>query len=343
MRIDSSSVNLSSYTQNIVQYQQQTSIHVAYQESVSSGHKYNDFVNINTRQSDKLVYDDEASLSPKDKINKLIIEELLKRIFADKKENSLYPKEKFKDSVSLTFDYSTALSTQQTSSSGLSWGARVSVNESYYEKQTIDFKASAVIKTANMDISIDLNFSFTQEFYMEYSSSMTFGNASLIDPLVINYGEDTNGLDNISNLNFLFDLDNDGKLDDIPLLKNGSGFLALDKNENGIIDNGSELFGPKTSKGFEELKQYDSDKNNWIDENDFIFNSLKIWQKDETGNNNLISLSEAGISAIYLANITSEFNYKKNVEESKAVLTNNSIYLKENGQAGLISEVKMVV
>ncbi|MDY0327953.1 MAG: hypothetical protein RBR07_06870 [Arcobacteraceae bacterium] len=343
MRIESSSVNLSSYTQNIVQYQQQTSMQIAYQESVSSDRQYNDFVNINTRQSDKLIYDDEESLSPQDKINKLLIEELLKRLFGDKRENSLYPKEKFKDSISLSFDHNFAFNAQKSSSSELSWGARVSVNESYYEKQTIDFKASAVIKTANMDISVDINFSFSQEFYMEYSSSMTFGNASLIDPLVINYGDDTNGLDNISNLTFLFDLDNDGKLDDIPLLKKGSGFLALDKNENGIIDNGSELFGPKTSKGFEELKQYDSDKNNWIDENDYIFNSLKIWQMDESGNNNLIALSEAGIGAIYLANITSEFNYKRNIEESKAVLTNNSIYLKENGKAGLVSEVKMVV
>ena len=53
MRIEGSSVNLSSYTQHIVQYQQQTSVQIAYQESVASDKQYGDFVNINTRQSDK--------------------------------------------------------------------------------------------------------------------------------------------------------------------------------------------------------------------------------------------------------------------------------------------------
>ncbi|NLO16579.1 MAG: hypothetical protein GX118_00065, partial [Arcobacter butzleri] len=131
--------------------------------------------------------------------------------------------------------------------------------------------------------------------------------------------------------------------DKIPLLKNGSGFLALDKNNNGIIDDGSELFGPQSDRGFEELKAYDSDNNNWIDENDYIFNNLKIWQIDEAGNNQIISLAEAGIGAIYLANITSEFSYKQSVDKQTAQLANNSIFLKENGSAGIISEVKFVV
>lgn len=195
-----------------------------------------------------------------------------------------------------------------------------------------------------MDIAFDLNLSFSQEFYLEHNLSIAIGDANLLDPLVINYGGDLNGFDNISkNLHFMFDLNSDGNLDKIPLLKNGSGFLALDKNNNGIIDDGSELFGPQSGRGFEELKAYDSDNNNWIDENDYIFNNLKIWQIDEAGNNQIISLAEAGIGAIYLANITSEFSYKQSVDKQTAQLANNSIFLKENGSAGIISEVKFVV
>ena len=45
---------------------------------------------------------------------------------------------------------------------------------------------------------------------------------------------------------FKFDLDADGREDEISMLGKGSGFLALDKNGNGKIDDGSELFGTKS-------------------------------------------------------------------------------------------------
>jgi hypothetical protein len=338
MKIEQSNVNLASYTQSMFKYEQSSKVEVAfaYQESIQDKAKYQDFMDIKTVQSDKMIYDDESMLSPKDKVNKMIIEKLLERFFGKDNQTKLYPHKEIKDNLYIP------TSNKQTSSE-LSWGARISVSESYYEKQTIDFKSSAYIKTNKGEFAIELSISLTQEFYIQNSMSLTFGNASLIDPLVIHYGDDTNGLDNISSLKFLFDLNNDGTLDNIPLLKKGAGFLALDKNENGKIDNGSELFGPQTSKGFEELKLYDEDKNNWIDENDSIFKSLKIWQKDETGNDNLIALSQAGIGAIYLANVTSGFSYKSSVEQTNAVLANNSIYLKESGKAGMVSEVHMVV
>ena len=77
------------------------------------------------------------------------------------------------------------------------------------------------------------------------------------------------------NTNFSFDLDSDGVKEDIPMIRPGSGFLALDLNKDGIINNGNELFGPHTGDGFVELSSYDKDTNNWIDENDlYTINSL---------------------------------------------------------------------
>ena len=54
------------------------------------------------------------------------------------------------------------------------------------------------------------------------------------------------------------------------MLGKGSGFLALDKDGNGKIDDGNELFGTKSSDGFGDLREYDSDGSGWIDENDEI-------------------------------------------------------------------------
>lgn len=85
-----------------------------------------------------------------------------------------------------------------------------------------------------------------------------------------------------------------------PLLAKGSGFLALDKNGDGLVNNGSELFGTKSGNGFADLAVYDSDGNSWIDEADAIFSKLKVWTKDVKGNSILMSLKDADVGAIYL-------------------------------------------
>ncbi|MCP3873576.1 MAG: hypothetical protein GY699_10540, partial [Desulfobacteraceae bacterium] len=63
------------------------------------------------------------------------------------------------------------------------------------------------------------------------------------------------------------------------------GLLALDKNRDGIINNGSELFGNYTLKkagktaknGFEALADHDDNKNGVLNTDDNIYDSLKIW------------------------------------------------------------------
>lgn len=58
-----------------------------------------------------------------------------------------------------------------------------------------------------------------------------------------------------------FDLDSDGREDLISFVRPGSGFLALDLNGDGRVNDGRELFGPATGDGFAELARYDQDGN----------------------------------------------------------------------------------
>ena len=109
---------------------------------------------------------------------------------------------------------------------------------------------------------------------------------------------------------FKFDLDSDGKMDEISFAGEGSGFLALDKDGNGKIDDGSELFGTKSGDGFADLAAYDQDGNSWIDENDEIYSQLKVWTKDADGNDKLMNLKEANVGAIYLGSASTEFSIK---------------------------------
>ena len=61
-------------------------------------------------------------------------------------------------------------------------------------------------------------------------------------------------------------------------------FLALDRNHNTVIDDGSELFGNATpigdraaANGFEALAQYDVNEDGIIDANDSAWASLLLW------------------------------------------------------------------
>jgi hypothetical protein len=139
------------------------------------------------------------------------------------------------------------------------------------------------------------------------------------------------------------DLDGDGKEEKISFLEQGSGFLALDQNGDGIINDGNELLGPKTGDGFRELAAFDSDENGWIDENDPVFHNLRIWIKDETGKDSLVALGEKGLGAIYLGNVNTNFSLKGEENELQAQIQKTGIFLKEDGQAGTIQHIDFAI
>ena len=176
----------------------------------------------------------------------------------------------------------------------------------YSETEETGFHASGRACTEDgRTIDFDINILMSRS-YMEYMnvSIPTMADA-LCDPLVVNIGSDTA---DVRDQTFKFDLDADGTEDEISMLGKGSGFLALDKNGDGKINDGSELFGTKSGDGFGDLREYDSDGNGWIDENDDVFSKLKVWCKDENGKDILMDLKEADIGAIFLGEQQTEFS-----------------------------------
>jgi hypothetical protein len=121
------------------------------------------------------------------------------------------------------------------------------------------------------------------------------------DPLALDLagnGFSTRGLgDSIS-----FDLDGNGQLERISAPSGDDALLALDRNANGQIDNGRELFGDQhgASNGFAELSKYDDNQDGRIDLQDSVFAHLSLLRFDQQGQQHSQSLSEAGVSAINL-------------------------------------------
>lgn len=273
-------------------------------------------------------------LSLEDK-TKLLTLQLLLEIFTGKKMNFFIPKSR-SDREQLQ-----QLRININNRRDASWAVQYDYKEAYHEEEKIAFSTCGTVKTAdgktiNINLDIKMSRSFTRQHHIHFQA----GNPQLIDPLVINFAAPAASL---TDTTFSFDLDADGQTEEISFLKSGSGFLALDLNSDGIINNGKELFGPATGTGFNELAKYDVDDNNWIDENDPIFKQLRIWAKDAEGNDELLALGQQGIGAIYLGHLDTEFSLKDNTNNLQGAITQTGVFLQENGTAGTIQELDLVV
>lgn len=228
-----------------------------------------------------------------------------------------------------------------TTGVGTTWQKITATSGFAAESESTTFASTGIVKTAD-GRSIDFNIEVSMSrAFMSQIDTLEVKEYIKTDPLMINI--DTN-IGSVSDQKFFFDLDSDGKEEEISFAGKGSGFLALDKNNDGKINDGSELFGTKSGDGFKDLASHDEDGNGWIDENDSIFSKLKVWTKDENGQDYLIDLKKADVGAIYLGNADTQFSLKNEENNLNAEIKKTGIYLKEStGAAGTINHVDLVV
>ncbi|WP_280806667.1 calcium-binding protein, partial [Pseudomonas batumici] len=162
------------------------------------------------------------------------------------------------------------------------------------------------------------------------------------DPLALDLNG--NGIETLpANGQVLFDADGSGTKTGTGWIAPTDGFLVIDKNGNGQIDNGTELFGDayvksdgtKALNGFDALADLDSNHDGKIDSSDAQWSQLRIW-KDTNSNGitdpgELISLDAitgpngvVGIKSINLSNQAVSLNLGNgNIETAKGSFTWN--------------------
>ena len=290
-------------------------------------------------QPTQAILEDQEPLEPLEELKQLLIKLLVEQI-TGKKINLMSASDI--DEAQAQVETPEIQSAEQAPAGGerQGWGLVYDYYESHYEAESTSFSASGVVHTADgreIDISVELNMS--REFFSEQQLSLRAGDA-LKDPLVVNF---SGSAAELTERSFSFDIDADGRSDQIAFVGPGSGFLALDRNGDGEINDGSELFGPESGNGFADLAEYDVDGNNWIDESDSIYDRLRIWSKDASGSDELVALGQRGIGAIYLGHIDTPFLLKDAANDTLGAVRDTGIFLEEDGGVGTIQQLDLVV
>lgn len=281
-----------------------------------------------------------SELTDEDKVKVYLVEKMVE-MFTGKKIKIKIPKIP-KDNAKCTVTNPVPVDSSQVAAPRRAgWGLEYDYHELYYESEKTTFSAEGVIKTADgREINFSVDLTMSRQFMQEQNIQLRAGDAVKTDPLVINFDGTAPQL---SQTKFSFDLNSDGTSESVSFAGPGSGFLSLDLNNDGTINNGTELFGPQTGNGFTELAGYDQDNNGWIDENDSIYQKLRIWTKDADGNNHLFALGEKGIGAIYLGNAPTQFAIKDTANNLEGEVKSTSLFVREDGSVGLIQQIDLAV
>lgn len=206
-----------------------------------------------------------------------------------------------------------------------------------FEQENTSFSTVGTVRTADgREINFNVDVGMSRQFQETFQEDLQVASFNMCDPLVINLDTDVAEL---SDQKFYFDIDGDGEKDEISQLGSKSGYLALDKNGDGVINDGSELFGTASGDGFADLAKYDEDGNGWIDENDAIWSKLKIWCKDENGKDVLYRLADKGVGAICLQKAATDFTLQGAQGQTNGAIRSTGVFLYENGNVGTVQHV----
>ncbi|HEX6742240.1 MAG TPA: hypothetical protein VF079_10670, partial [Sphingomicrobium sp.] len=132
------------------------------------------------------------------------------------------------------------------------------------------------------------------------------------DPLIIDL--DGDGIETISmdRSKVYFDIDGDLFAEKTGWVKGDDGFLVVDNNHNGQIDDVSEMFGNRFEGGYQELASYDSNSDGKISLADAVWSELRVWrdrnQNGLTDAGELKSLDELGIAELSLGTTAININ-----------------------------------
>ncbi len=176
------------------------------------------------------------------------------------------------------------------------------------------------------------------------ASTLQFKNKSvgLLTPIVLDL--DGDGIELVKNkkTKVRFDIDGNGSADKTGWIGRNDGFLVVDRNNNGTIDNGSELSflvdAPNAKSDLQALTAFDSNGDGIVSSLDVRFNELKIWvdgnANGQTDTGELRTLNDQGIASVSLDGQATN----DRVKLGNNILLATSTFTRTDGSIGAVGD-----
>ena len=224
------------------------------------------------------------------------------------------------------------VSNSSVSDSSFNADLRLSASISQTVSVSVDISESGAV---HVEASISQSTQVSAE--LRLTANAQAGRSGKQDPLVLDLdgdGIETSGLaDGVS-----FDIDGDGISERVSVASQGNALLALDRNGNGRIDDGHELFGDQNgaSHGFAELARYDDNRDGVIDRSDRVFTALRLLSFESDGSQELHSLDEAGVRALYLS-----YQERADILANGDDIAQQGAFARSDGSLGTAADVRL--
>ena len=213
-----------------------------------------------------------------------------------------------------------------------------------YHEERIESECLSVTGCGNVTLEdgreIQFDIDMSLERYSVQTVDLNISNRPLKDPLIIDFGPE---VARFTDQRFEFDLDADGEMDSMSALDQSGGILVMDHDQDGVVDDGTEVIGALSSDAFGDLRALDDDQNGWIDEQDEVYEQLRVWTWSEEGEQELLTLAEVDVGAIYLGAVEAQFSFMDDRDQQIAQQRSQSVYLKHSGEVGSARQVDLVM
>ncbi len=231
-----------------------------------------------------------------------------------------------------------AIETSETSNASVSSSSSGSISTNLAPSQALTTEEMSASLARRNSYELNLRFKQTTTEEGRIGISLEELGVKKVDPLVLDLSGEGVQLTEAGK-GAIFDITADGKLDSTAWVKGNTALLTYDRNGNGVIDNGSELFGDQNgaADGFAELAKYDNNGDRKISFLDPVFKALKLY-RDLNGDGKMSksefsSLNELGIKALNL-----NFNRDSSDINGNSLILNGS-FEREDGSTGQLADV----
>ncbi|MCG8504601.1 MAG: cadherin domain-containing protein [Sphingomonadales bacterium] len=194
--------------------------------------------------------------------------------------------------------------------------------------------------------SFPWSFSVHESFYFDEATNELFVLTGFVPPLIIDLDGDGVELTPLATSTVAFDMDGDGDLDFTGWAGADDGFLALDRNGDGVINDASEISFvgdlPGARTDLEGIAAFDTNHDGVFDVGDERFGEFQVWQDANQDGvsqaDELTSLADRGIASIDLTPVPTGETVTGSIDN---VVVNTSHFTREDGTTGEVGDVAL--